>query len=482
VARYIQDASLIAEDARLGTSILHRDVSHQVLGSTSTVIADQLGYSHGLASSSSSIHSVTADVASIVAGRLIATPSPPPANYDEDDFSEADWGSGLACGEHSHMTARQQASHLPPDRQTAQSFCGSQEASSPSILSLDRRFAAMATPFPGYTSSQSPHDHSIHGLPISFSTAMHGQGLLRPGSAPPLIDNQVPFVGDVRAALQSPENAASGEHMHVTQPHGWRFPIVTPSPRSSPRRAGSIGHNSQITPLVSRHFRRWSSVTKPSLRASPSLVASPPHTVQFPQCPQPDNSFSHIPASTEASTSTDGQFQSSYTIPYGTSPDPPIRNNILCDGHLVDEESLNTALQKPDKLLHVYECSWDLAHSPCGMWIEGDQSSVADHLGLFHGFKGGEVATRCLWRDCPKPHMKGTSIARHVVTHVGFRVKCHTCKHEFARVDACNRAHGRSGCPGVGRPMYGDLQRVLDARKVDLSTRPSKKRRTDDCV
>ncbi|KAF9222393.1 hypothetical protein BS17DRAFT_768000 [Gyrodon lividus] len=487
VSRCIKGIDPIAKDARLGSSILHCDVSHQLPAHdpTTTVIADlQLGHSYGLAGSSSSMHSVVVDVDSITTGGLISSPSPPPTSYDEDDFPEADWGRGFTYGDESpvitRMSARQPASHLPPDRQTVQSFCESQEGYSPSILPLDRRFAAMATPLPGYTSSQSPHDNPIYGLPASFSAVIHRQELPRPGSAPPLIDNQVPFVGDARAVLQSPENAVTSEDLHVTHPHGWHSPAVTPSPRSSPMRAGSIGHNSQTTPLGSRHLRRWSSVTNSALRMSPTLTASPPlHIVQFPRHSQSNNSFSHFPPSTEALT--DGQ--SSYMLPHAAAEattEPAVRNVIRCDGYLVDEESLNTALQKPDKLLHVYACFWDLGQSPCGMWIEGDQSSVADHLGLFHGFKGGEVATRCLWRDCPKPHMKGTSIARHVVTHVGFRVKCNTCKHEFARVDACNRAHSRSGCSGVGRPMYGDLQRVLDARKVDPLQRPSKKRRTDD--
>ncbi|KAG6331658.1 hypothetical protein ID866_7431 [Astraeus odoratus] len=158
----------------------------------------------------------------------------------------------------------------------------------------------------------------------------------------------------------------------------------------------------------------------------------------------------------------------------------PDRQVVVCDGYLVDEESVQNALRKPDKLLHLYECLWDRENTPCRMWVEGDQASIADHLQHFHGFKGGETTTRCLWQDCPKRNMKGTSIARHVVTHVGFRIKCDTCKHEFARGDACNRAHSRSGCTGVGQPMYGELQLVLDARKADFGYRHMKKRRLED--
>lgn len=459
------------------------------------------------------------DVGTFFPGGVITSPSPPPTAYHDDDFSGADCVHAFTYAEQlpamTRSAAHEHASHYHLDRQTVQSLGGFQEAAHQGIISFDHRFpAGMATPFPGFSSSQSPHDHPIYEPP-SFGTATHVEELPRPGSAPPLIDSQVPFVGDARAALQSPsENAAFGDH--VNRLHAWYPQPVAPSasqsPRSSPRRAGSIGHNSQKTPPGSRHLRRWSSVTNPAMRASPpfSSPSFSPNIIPFPRYPAPqassssDNAFSHFSPCSESESDE----IPAYALPHAAAavelsdavpadpqqqqpqqqqqqqqpppPQPPMRAVIRCDGHLIDEESWTAALARPDKLVHVYECFWDLPHSPCGMWIEGDQSSVADHLALFHGFRGGEVTTRCLWRDCPRPHMKGTSIARHVVTHIGFRVKCHTCKHEFARVDACNRAHSRSGCLGVGQPMYGDLQEVLDARKFDPLQRPSKKRRMDE--
>lgn len=451
------------------------------------------------------------DVTTFLPGGMVTSPSPPPTAYHDDDFSGADCAHAYTYAEQlpamTHTTPHESARHYPLDCHTAQSLGGFQDVPHQGIISLDHRYAtAMATPFPGYSSSQSPHDHPICEPP-SFGTAIHAEELPRPGSAPPLIDSQVPFVGDARAALQSPQHTASDDH--VNRPHAWYPQPVAPctgqSPRSSPRRAGSIGHNSQKTPPGSRHLRRWSSVTNPALRASPPFPSSfSPNIVPFPRYPPPPSSssdnttYAHFSPSAESESDDPSVYAMphaavvnvSETVPSCSScassppscseqqpqqPQPPMRTVIRCDGYHIDEESWSAALTRPDKLLHVYECFWDLPHSPCGMWIEGDQSSVADHLALFHGFRGGEVTTRCLWRDCPKPHMKGTSIARHVVTHIGFRVKCNTCKHEFARVDACNRAHSRSGCLGVGQPMYGDLQEVLDARKVE---RPSKKRRT----
>ncbi|KIK25817.1 hypothetical protein PISMIDRAFT_325504 [Pisolithus microcarpus 441] len=255
---------------------------------------------------------------------------------------------------------------------------------------------------------------------------------------------------------------------------------------------------------ASRHIRRWSSLSVGSTPTSRlptafqatsqsyttrlrrhSQVVSPAPSLQrstrkvSSQSPSPTPGLGHMPAQAETfDASTQGTPSAiSTTTASGNLQD---HEAVMCDGFAVDEESVHNALQKPDKLLHVYECFWDRENAACGMWIEGDQPSIADHLQHFHGFKGGETTTRCLWRDCPKPNMKGTSIARHVVTHVGFRIRCDTCKHEFARGDACNRAHIRSHCTGVAQPMYGDLQRVLDARKVDPSRRLTKKRRLEE--
>lgn len=250
---------------------------------------------------------------------------------------------------------------------------------------------------------------------------------------------------------------------------------------------------------ASRHVRRWSSVSVGStpisrlptvlqatsqsyttrLRRHSQAVSSAPSLQRSTrkgssQSPSPTPGPGHMPSQAET---FDTPSASSTTAASGNTQD---HEAVMCDGFAVDEESVHNALQRPDKLLHVYECFWDRENTACGMWIEGDQPSIADHLQHFHGFKGGETTTRCLWRDCPKPNMKGTSIARHVVTHVGFRIRCDTCKHEFARGDACNRAHIRSHCTGVAQPMYGDLQRVLDARKVDPSRRLVKKRRLEE--
>jgi len=268
--------------------------------------------------------------------------------------------------------------------------------------------------------------------------------------------------------------------------------------------------SSLATQPSSRHLRRWSSATSGStvpLRPMPTFQGGNPYqAARHRRYSQADTSSEFFQRSgrkgpSRSRSPTPGLGQASAQVTHMLHPVPdtdaqspmstasastslntsPLERHVVsCDDRLVDEEAVHNALQKPDKLLYVYECFWDRENTPCGMWVEGDQPSIADHLHLFHGFKGGETTTRCLWKDCPKSNMKGTSIARHVVTHVGFRIKCDTCKHEFARGDACNRAHSRSHCPGMGQPMYGDLVCVLDARKVDSGHRLLKKRRLED--
>lgn len=124
---------------------------------------------------------------------------------------------------------------------------------------------------------------------------------------------------------------------------------------------------------------------------------------------------------------------------------------VECNGHMVDECAVEKAIGSGQRLLHVYECKWSKNHSPCHMYIEGDQSSVTDHLLRFHDFTGGEENTACLWDGCRSKRrtaMKGTSVARHLVTHIGHKVKCAACIVVFAREDACRRSHinPRSDC------------------------------------
>ncbi|KAG2366684.1 hypothetical protein BDR07DRAFT_1395482 [Suillus spraguei] len=135
-----------------------------------------------------------------------------------------------------------------------------------------------------------------------------------------------------------------------------------------------------------------------------------------------------------------------------------VPQKVDCDDCLVDESVVRIGGRS---LLYVYECQWDKDHSPCGMHIEGDQVSVTDHLARFHGFTGGEGDTACLWDGCTskkRAAMKGTSIARHLVTHIGYKIKCTACNVDYAREDACRRSHAnaRSDCQRMQiAPVHG---------------------------
>lgn len=157
-----------------------------------------------------------------------------------------------------------------------------------------------------------------------------------------------------------------------------------------------------------------------------------------------------------------------------------VPQKVACDDCLVDESVVRNG-GRP--LLHVYECQWDKSHSPCGMHIEGDQASVTDHLARFHSFTGGEGDTACLWGGCTskkRAAMKGTSIARHLVTHIGYKIKCTACNVDYAREDACRRSHAnaRSDCQRMQiAPVHGTGVITL---KVQACEPAAKKRRVAD--
>lgn len=395
-----------------------------------------------------------------------------------------------------------------------------------------------ATSFTNYLSTTPLQPQSAPPLPHEWSPApLFGDTHLVPGQGSTMSPRS--FGGpqppcalrhDASTTFGHEGESLASDHMGSSEmtTEGWRSLPMQPAadtqldPSSARLVANSFGpsHFASTSPVQSspslatqpsfRHLRRWSSATSSPtvpLRPVPTFQGGNPYqAARHRRHSQADTSSDFIQRSARNGPSrsrspTPGLGQASAQVAHMLHPVPdtdaqspmsttsastslntsPLERHVVsCDNRLVDEEAIHNALQKPDKLLHVYECLWDRENAPCGMWVEGDQPSIADHLHLFHGFKGGETTTRCLWKDCPKPNMKGTSIARHVVTHVGFRIKCDTCKHEFARGDACNRAHTRSHCTGMGQPMYGDLVCVLDARKVDSGHRLLKKRRLED--
>jgi hypothetical protein len=209
MSQCVDDNNTFAEDARPGLTLLHCDVNARVPARpASMAITDRqfgMNCDFGLPSP---LPSMAVDAGTFLPSGVITNPSPPSTAYHDDDFLGADCAHAYAdwLPVMTRSTAHPLANHYPLDRQTAQSTGGFQEAAHQKIISLHHRFAAdMATPFPGYSSLQSPHDYPICEPP-SFGTAIYAKELPRPGSAPspPLIDSQVPFIGDARAVLPTP--------------------------------------------------------------------------------------------------------------------------------------------------------------------------------------------------------------------------------------------------------------------------------------
>ncbi|KAI6029160.1 hypothetical protein BKA83DRAFT_4122789 [Pisolithus microcarpus] len=258
------------------------------------------------------------------------------------------------------------------------------------------------------------------------------------------------------------------------------------------------GVHIQASRLVGDRDRQSGQSQAPSF-AHCQYQSQPPHLSQhLPPRNSSDLSYAYIPAPSSQPLRSDADY-SPVPNPGSESQSSPVSApGRSVTGLTTCSSATHLQPHSAPPMLHERSCSpLGDSHSPAPLTVirRGEASVpshpplvfccficavIADHLQHFHGFKGGETTTRCLWRDCPKPNMKGTSIARHVVTHVGFRIRCDTCKHEFARGDARNRAHIRSHCTGVAQPMYGNLQRVLDARKVDSSRRLTKKRRLEE--
>lgn len=89
----------------------------------------------------------------------------------------------------------------------------------------------------------------------------------------------------------------------------------------------------------------------------------------------------------------------------------------------VDPETF-LRVQRSDKPLVAYRC--ELQEVGCGMFVEGTTSAVTAHL-RGHGITGPDTAsTNCTWGGCSKT-LKGISMTRHILTHLGVKVRCSVC-------------------------------------------------------
>jgi hypothetical protein len=89
-------------------------------------------------------------------------------------------------------------------------------------------------------------------------------------------------------------------------------------------------------------------------------------------------------------------------------------------------------MQQSDQPLVAYRC--ELQEGGCGMFMEGTTRAVAAHL-RGHGITGSDTAsTSCTWGDCSKILKRG-SMTRHILTHLGVKVRCSVCGIVMCRHD-----------------------------------------------
>jgi hypothetical protein len=93
----------------------------------------------------------------------------------------------------------------------------------------------------------------------------------------------------------------------------------------------------------------------------------------------------------------------------------------------------------------VYECKLHQQGVSCGLCMEGTTSGVSAHL-QGHGITGsGDSNTSCTWGTCSKTLKRG-SLTRHILAHLGVKVRCSACGIVKCRHDLL-RKHIRSSEP-----------------------------------
>jgi len=92
---------------------------------------------------------------------------------------------------------------------------------------------------------------------------------------------------------------------------------------------------------------------------------------------------------------------------------------------------------------HHYPCLWPHGSEPCNYMIQADTRQLLSHLKDHHGVQGDPKGLhRCRWQGCSM-RVQYSSLARHLTTHLGIKIRCLTCSAEVARPD-CARAHQKN--------------------------------------
>lgn len=89
----------------------------------------------------------------------------------------------------------------------------------------------------------------------------------------------------------------------------------------------------------------------------------------------------------------------------------------------VDPETM-FRVERSGQPVVVYECK--LQGALCGMSVEGTTRAISAHI-REHGITGPDNASQhCSWDGCFKILKKG-SLPRHILSHLGVKVRCSVC-------------------------------------------------------
>jgi len=98
-----------------------------------------------------------------------------------------------------------------------------------------------------------------------------------------------------------------------------------------------------------------------------------------------------------------------------------------------------------DRHRHFYPCLWPNGSEPCNYMIQADDRQLLSHLKDHHGVQGDTKGLhRCRWQGCSMRVQHG-SLARHLTTHLGIKLRCLNCSAQVARPD-CARTHQKKKC------------------------------------
>ncbi|KAG1740891.1 uncharacterized protein EDB91DRAFT_344863 [Suillus paluster] len=113
-------------------------------------------------------------------------------------------------------------------------------------------------------------------------------------------------------------------------------------------------------------------------------------------------------------------------------------------------------IERPHKSHSTYLCRWDNEGRLCSHEFQATSKDILAHLREHHriGVDNKEFC-RCLWvtpHGVCKKQLKIQSLGRHVITHIGIRLKCSVCGITMARND-CAAKH-RKQHPGCSRAHF----------------------------